>query len=361
MPKKTRHNKEAEMYPVVKRFLNKQYDCNTVYADLPGDALKVRLRRNQKFREIDVVGIAKSNSSNPIVHLCEGKRFSKGESFENAIEQLSAVRESGDKLWVFVPKKQWEEDLDDEDRKLNRTRIKEHHFGLLLVDTDKRQCHEEVSAPSENPKMLPEKKNELLEMLEIEQEELPYFLPGILSKEEAGVAASTFGLIYDFIQNEVHETWNEVFKEQKKATLSLNWSQNWQRIRSSRISDSPPWLIIQTSLWWKDKIGIEGDPFGTYLGDGQPRIWVWCALLSKEIPEEIYQYFGEWYFYAENSKGEGNMQRARDIYDLSLWEKSGYVKEHYIGYSLNVIDRTSKGIQNELCLALKALKKYAAQ
>jgi predicted RecB family endonuclease len=78
----------------VKNFFKKNYKCQDVVADLPNDDFVVRVPRNLRKREIDVVSV-RETPKEIVDHLAEGKTVAKSHSFAEAVNQLDDALSSG--------------------------------------------------------------------------------------------------------------------------------------------------------------------------------------------------------------------------------------------------------------------------
>jgi hypothetical protein len=244
--------KEAEMYPIIRDYFLTKVKCDNVFVDGEGG---VRLEKNLHIGKIDLAALKNPASKDCEIHLIEAKLFAKRHSFAACVNQITAVRDSADRLWVAFPEAQWKS-LRETDRQRNANKLSDSAVGLLLVTSE--GCYPEIDAPL-NPERSRLGRTEVLEHLGFLSDP---FLPQVssLGLVEAKNAAGTMALTC-MVADILYEI------EHKRVTF--------HRYAGYLYNDD-----FVTNGWFVPIVELSGslycelDPFGRLLGDGVPAAWV---------------------------------------------------------------------------------------
>lgn len=251
-------SKETALYPAVKRWFQQERHCSSCVADLPRD-LKVRLPRNLKIREIDVVALEPTAWGRPLVHLAEGKRFASGESLAACVNQADSVRAAADYVWVFFPKSDWEA-VEAKQRVRNEEHVKSRDMGLLLVQG--RSCEVIIEAPRN--KAVDEE--EAMRVFEALDESPMSIMPTVdqLGASEAVRAASTMALV-------------SAVEEVVSSVVNCD---DWTNAHNDSEAVRRGFYVRALET---ETLYLELDPWGCYLRNGSPVLWFWAELTSEQL------------------------------------------------------------------------------
>lgn len=268
MPKKRKDSEEA-MYPVVKRHFLKMH-CTKVVADLPDESWKAHIPRNDHLRDVDVIAVESQDSTTKSIHVAEGKRLTTGHAFEQCLLQLNSVRGSADFLWAFLPKDQWVR-LSEKDIQKNLALVRKEGIGLIVVDTEANRC-EVIREATRNQDVDEEDRQLLLGKIGLEGElKFPVVeVLGTVAAEKAMQAISLMCMV-EFI-------FREIIPGAKKKFYLTEYYDN---IRDAAEASTKHGAWFATGHWFRDDMCIDFDPFGRYLADGVPVVWI-CKVATKE-------------------------------------------------------------------------------
>jgi hypothetical protein len=104
------------------------------------------------------------------------------------------------------------------------------------------------------------------------------------------------------------------------------------------------------------KAYLEGDPYGYYADDGVPAVWVFVPVPSLTAAERIAPKGAGWFIFGLNRAEEHRIQRVEDA-DWQQTARDGFTRYPHLAYRLLVLDRTPKGISQELNVVLDATEK----
>lgn len=98
--------RESEMYPKIRDYFRNTLKCEKIVLEGEGKG-GVRLEKNLRIGRIDVAALKNPTGKTCEIHLIEAKSFAKREAFDACVNQVYAVRDSADMLWVAFPEAQW--------------------------------------------------------------------------------------------------------------------------------------------------------------------------------------------------------------------------------------------------------------
>ncbi|MCX5778743.1 MAG: hypothetical protein NTU66_05980 [Elusimicrobia bacterium] len=257
--------RETDMYPVIEEYFLKTLKCDKVFKD--GDETFLSLKKNLRKGEVDLTALEDVEESNCKIHLVEAKSFAKRHSFQECLHQITAIKDSGNYLWVAFPEREWES-LNEKEKKENITEIKEKGLGLLLVNEN--VCYPEIKSPLN--KISEENKNTVLEHLGLFAGDTYLPIVETLGGEECKKAARIM-LLMEMVENCV----KEITKKMKVDTQEGN-------------EDSFTKYFYNTSIYLSDHVGIEFDPFSCYLRDSAPSVWVWLLFNDSSTKNDFEKY-----------------------------------------------------------------------
>ncbi|MCX6994071.1 MAG: hypothetical protein NT011_13145 [Kiritimatiellaeota bacterium] len=333
-----KRRREEDMYPAIKRYFIKKLDCEHISVDLPGQK-KVHLPRNLSKRDPDVLGITTDGE----VVAAEGKLLSQsGQPFEVCIEQLLSLKSFADHLYAFFPKEEWNE-LSADDVKTNRKRLKNKGIGLILVD-QKSRCFDILNVPP-NPDVEESKRDAVKKQLGLQADDrIPDI--GCLSTSDATVANKLLCLVDETITEAVRTALRKVFKQAKKK------GKNWDvyPIAGSEGCDARVFRVY----FDHGAVDVEIDPFGAYLRDGRPCIWV-----SKAVEDDFFETKGRRcdsigthaYFLDKGdvvSLYDATTDRARRCSEAGFWS--------FLMHQIPFLGRSRSGLEDELEAVIRAAK-----
>jgi hypothetical protein len=254
---------ERALYPPVKQWFKAERGCDVAVADTPKDKLKVRLPRNLKKREIDVVALEPTARERSVVHLAEGKLFADGQSLETCLNQAESVRAVGDFAWVFFPKRDWDK-VPEKERRHNEQLVTARGMGLLLVKG--KSCEARILAPS-NPH---KDENSVAEVFEALGESRDAVFPpvSVLGAAEAQRAAGTMALV-------------AMVKDIVSQILNCRWEDSGHDGGHVRRGFYIVWSDVEEDVY------PEIDPWGGYLRDGIPALWLWQNITVPQLLDRL--------------------------------------------------------------------------
>ena len=326
------------MYEAVKKFFRKKLECNHVVSDSPDDT-KVHLARNLAKRDPDVIGV----TSDGEICVAEGKLLSKGaQPFEGCIEQLLSLKSFANHLYAFFPKEEWDE-LSVDDVRTNKKRLKDKGIGLILVD-QKSKCFDILNAPP-NPDVEESKRDAVKKQLGLLADDR---IPDIccLSASDATVANKLLCLVDETITEAVRTALRKVFKQAKKK--GGGWG-----VYPFAKSEGCDARVFRIYINHGD-VNVEIDPFGAYLKDGKPCIWV-----SKGVEDDFFKTtcaptnsIGTHVCFED--KGEvvsfydATLDRARCCSEAGSWL--------FLMHQIPFLGRSRSGLEHELEAVIRAVK-----
>ncbi|MEM3616800.1 MAG: hypothetical protein QXZ02_06500 [Candidatus Bathyarchaeia archaeon] len=138
--------KEQSLYPIVKKFLDSHFGCNSVQ-----DKVVFNLLKNWK---IDVVGAVKSDSEYAIIAV-EVKPFIRPDTFLQAISQAEMYQKVSKRAYIAFPEKEileYEKDYpEDWQKMLNIAKAK--GIGVLSIGSKTCTIKEEATEFPQNPEV----------------------------------------------------------------------------------------------------------------------------------------------------------------------------------------------------------------
>lgn len=272
---------EASLYKPVKEWFLKHRGCEDAVADLPDETRKVRLNANLRIGEIDVVAIESVRKGRRLVHIAEGKRFCKRESFSNCLAQADAVRRYADFLWVFFPKADWLA-VPSNDRQANEEAVRKHGFGLLLVSG--KNCEVAIDAPK-NQDVVDSYAANVFAALEVSAVNTVPFVPplGVMTADyAASLSALTRGL-ETLISGALDST--------------VAWDDDWG-------FDAVEHQFYVSTLEL-ERCYVVVDPFARYLKDGIPAVWI-LRTISRTVFDRLMT--------------SGKLRGSHVMFDNDLWD-----------------------------------------
>jgi hypothetical protein len=339
---------ESDMYPYIKDFFRKSYKCKDVVADLPDDPYLVRVPKNLRNREIDVVAV-RETPNEVIVHLAEGKTFEKSHSFAEAVNQLEDVSEFGHFLWVFFPAKKWAL-LPHAEREADEKKLGTKGFGLLLVDG--KEVIEELTARPQKP--TPDKIGEVLRCMgKIRRECLPVLDALDANHRHLASRASATGAVAATL----------VAAALRRAGLGKVTINQWELdFDDVDLDEWCDWFYLNDVELDIPEISIQTDPFGVHLRDGRAVLWVWSDTSEQRLEEYVRRPvhpFGT-HVYAQDSV-YGWQWQIQVLADVDATAVRRIVARGFgtllIGHRLELSGRSAARLGDEAVAAVKQAKK----
>jgi hypothetical protein len=333
---KTFPQKESDMYPIIKDFFLKS--CDKVFVD------GVRLRKNLRIGRVDVTALENPDGVASQIHLIEAKSFAKRQSFEECVNQLEAVRDSGDRLWAAFPENQWNS-LKETERRGNVKKLNEHGFGLLLLNPT--QCYPEINAPP-NGKVTEAGRAEVLQQLGFATD---LFMANVqtLGVAEARKAGSIMALI-----SMVADILNEV--ESKRVGFQRYWGFEYDKD-----CVSAGWYVPNVEL--KGQVFCELDPFGCFLGDGVPTAWVGVVMPLDKVFARVKRGpgFGT-HVYLDDSEGYNwkTIPIVDGIEAIEYWADRGLNDGVNLIQRIEVLGRMKSSLKSDFDRVIKEARKCKA-
>jgi len=323
--------REVQMYRAIKRYFVKHIGCKAVFADLPDEKKKIHLPRNLSKRDPDVIGAGDDKE----IFVAEGKMLSQsGQPFEQCVEQLLSLKAFADHLYAFFPNDDWERlTKDDADR--NRKILKAKGIGLILVDE---RGHTRAVLPATSNDAEESKKNEVLRILGLVKDT---HVPSVdyLSSSDAALATKMICLVDDLGREIGQEAVAKVFSGKK------------HRFVFDTFSHENGGNVFRCAAW-PGHVGFEFDPFGAYLGDGRPCIWIGrnmsdgflLNLLEAESPA-----FGTHVWF-------GDKDETLPLQDVTP-ERVKQCDNMWLEHRIEFFGRSRDGLKRELETCLLAAKR----
>jgi len=330
---KKRH--EEDMYPAVKRFFSRELRCKHIAVDLP-DQKKVHLPRNLGTRDPDVLGVTEDGE----VAVAEGKLLAvTGQPFEQCVQQVDSLRSFADHLYVFFPESDWG-DLSKEDAKEDIKVLRDKKIGLILVDENGK--YKVRFKPPNNDTVEEAKRVQVKELMGLTtNDRIPRFegLDPLAARKANAILCGLEDALIEVVQTAV----GNVFKNAKKkrgAYQSFDARQNVFR-----------WYVCLPG-----DIVVEIEPFGTYLDDGQPCIWISKQaseeFLKKYLEDEALR-FGTHVFFCDENE---NVPRA-DVTAERIARCVEQESSHYVCHKVDISERSKSGLRREMESLLRQCKK----
>jgi len=332
---------ETEMYPVIKEFFLKSLKCDAVFVD--GDDTFVRLQRNLRIREVDVVALENPDGADPRVHLIEAKRFVKGQSFEECFNQVEAIRPSGDRLWVAFPESEWKS-LPSADQRRNERKLNEYGFGLLLVT--EAECYWDIKAPP-NREVTDAGRSEVLQQLGFATDP---FMPvvGTLGTAEAKKAAGLMALTY-MVADILYKL------ERRKA----NFQRDWDSEQDKNFVDHG-WFVPSINL--TGKVVCELDPFGRLLEDSFPTAWVEIELSLENVSARLDRGtgFGTHVYLDDGAWKWKTISIADGIGAIKYWADRGLDETVKLMQRIDIVGRVTESLRSDFERVIRDARKCVA-
>jgi hypothetical protein len=258
------------------------------------------------------------------------------------VNQLEAIKDSGDRLWVAFPENQWKS-LVETERRGNEERLNEHGFGLLLVNPT--ECYSERKAPP-NRKVTESGRIEVLQQLGFSTD---LFMPNVqtLGVAEARKAGSIMALICM-----VADILNEV--ESKRVGFQRYWGFEYDKDYVSA-----GWYVPNVL---NGQVFCELDPFGCLLGDGVPTVWVEVDMPLDKVYSRVDggSGFGT-HVYLDNGKWEWKTIPIVDgIRAVKYWADRGFNEEVNLIQRIEILGRMKSSLKSEFDRAIKEARKCKA-
>lgn len=320
--------KEAEMYPIIKDYFRNTLKCDPVIVDGEGG---VRLEKNLHIGEIDLAALKDPTGKACEIHLIEAKLFTKREAFEQCVNQIDAVRDSGDRLWVAFPEAQWKSLLPT-DHQRNEKRLNDSAVGLLLVTSE--ECYAEIKAPP-NREVTESGRREVLQQLGFVTNPL---LPDVssLGRVEAKKAAGLMALTC-MVADILYEL------EKKRITLRRDWD---------NLADDD----YVANGWFLPTLELSGpvdcslDPFGRLLQDGVPSVWVSVTPSIDNIFGRLQQGSGYGtHVYLEDGEWQWKMIPVADGGEaVRYWVDRGLGEDVELCVRLEISGRMKSSLKSDL-------------
>jgi len=345
------YTREKEMYEAVKSYFLKSLGCEVVVADSAADAKKFKLLRNLRIRRPDVIGMKSNNE----IYIAEGKLLTKGAApFESCVSQACSLKVFADYCYVFFPKSDWTR-LSQDEIQYNQNYATERGVGIILVD-EPDNCRE-ILMPRYNPKKSPKKRKEAIELLnDIAGRSAAEPIPSSprLSPSEAGNANRLLSMMMAVERDILRNLAKKLFR---KARMQHDEG-SFQDFGDSSYSTKAQGFILCKHYSKDEKILIEIDPFGQYLKDGHPCLWVSAqvgydklrSLLSaqpRSFGTHIYIDYGE-------------RDETRPIFDVKEQDVTSYRTSEadvWLCHKAEVFGREREGLESEIAFLVAQARK----
>jgi hypothetical protein len=337
--KRKRRDIESAMYEPVRRYFEKECDCTKTHVDVPDDPLSFQLERNLDIREPDFIGIGKGSR----VFMAEGKVLSySSNAFDQCLAQAVSMKKYADYIFAFFPHDEWST-LPESDLETNKRALREQGIGLLLVDRERNSCEREMGA-AHNTTFDKVSHDSIVKAFSgdadqalVETVSLPY--------AQAESVSRMLSLLQDLADSTVRDAFRKVFKRSYKKVFFKRWR-----------DPSEPFYIW---VHYHGSIGVEIDPFGLYLRDGRPCIWVFVETTFGKAKKWIAQparKFGS-HVHVEFEEGGYLCVPIPEIGSNPVI--SGLVDNHdfYICHHMDLHGRSKKGLSLEIGDLLMQAKK----
>jgi hypothetical protein len=194
------------------------------------------------------------------------------------VNQLEDASDYGHYLWVFFPKSQWTA-LPIGEREQKEKKLRTKGFGLLLVEGH--VVTEELVAKRHNP--TPDKIDEVLRCmgkLSIERDRLPVVDAIDASQRlQASRAAAAAAIAAPFVAAALEKAGLG-----KVAFKTMDWE-----LGDEDLENWVDHLFLLHDADLNEGINIQTDPFGQYLQDGRPALWIWSATSKENLEKYISQ------------------------------------------------------------------------
>lgn len=334
---------EKDMYPAVKKYFKEEHDCGEfTTADLLNEKM-VGIQRNLSKRYPDVVGINKDGE----VLIAEGKILEKsGHPFEDCVNQIDNLKPCADYLFVFFPKDQWSK-LSSDDVARNLRILKEKNIGLILVDINRNNAKPKWQ-PVHNDTVEDKKRKIFLKNMNYYIGGNSYNIQGLNpeSAEQANeILCLCFYIITKLIEEIIKKVAQKVTGEWMAFTVGEDYEDCFKMFKwSVELGEEPK------------RIAVEVDPFGLYLEDGQPSIWIHKEVSQKFIKYYIEQQknvrFGTHGFFDNN----GECVLRNEITEKQIDDCAKTEETIWICQQINICGRTQSGLKKEIEYFLKQAK-----
>jgi hypothetical protein len=262
-----------------------------------------------------------------------------GAAVQQAMAQLRAIAPWSDYLYLALEQDDWDNRSGPHQRQLEGE-VGKLGFGLLLVDSEG-NVSQQVE-PHRNGDV--EKRDELLLQLDVQLERAKLF-SGRLGTTAAAVAASCLSEILESLDL-IGSEWHAAFAGKDRSGSYGLWSLG---------VTEPAFVTVETQLEiLRPHIYVEGDPFGGYLEDGEPRIWLWreVAELTPLAGLPLKPALRGWCFYASDKDNETDQTKRVEDVNIEHWQREGLTHWCHIGYPLTFLGRSRQGIRAEFKQAL---------
>lgn len=281
----------------------------------------------------DVIGVAKKAASY-VVHIVECKLLGSGRhKFVETLSQLEGWKEYGERLWAAFPEQDWKK-VDRRVRESFESQLREKDFGLVLSDGKNSRIELEAGR---NDTVDRKKKQDLLERMHIDfpDEPIPVFRLDRLTAHDAAAAAAW---CHDLLTVEGLEATGLKGK-----------------------SPSPTYDHEHHPFFWEgwyrnDSLGICGDPFGIFVGDGRPSIVIWRHLENIDQLRRQKAWMLGAYVYALKPDDTFRVSPLLDL-DLEEWQESETGSDLWLFWPVRIEGRTPSGVGLDLARLWKRVKK----
>jgi hypothetical protein len=332
---------ENAQYPPIEEYMQTEWGCDS-HTWRVGKKPRVTLEIGEPNRRVpDVVGARRTaagwetliaEAKNPVAH-----------GVQQALAQLDAVAAWADYLFLSLRADDWHAP-----KRLAASRdeilsaIERRGYGLLLVDGVDVQC---LKRPIKNASASRARRAALLEQLGVDEDDGERVIGTRVAGPDLVQVARQLGMTDQYLWD-IETQWNEKFPGKNRRA-------DYTRLVTAYRDDPPCVLLSLASLERNLKllpdscVDVEGDPFGQYIGDGVPALWVWVTTSAfRSIDGDLKQFWRNWYYYAENDETH-RLARLENL-DLAAFRAAGLTTEVCVGRPVVLWNRTRQGVLDEV-------------
>jgi len=319
---------EKDMYPLVRNFFEQDLRCKYVRETSDEQAIKIEGRGKP-----DIVGLS-IKEGEYLIHMAEGKLLRNRQNFSECMGQAESCQGYADYLWVFFPKDEYNR-LYEETRNEYKQKLEEKGIGLLLVSDEV----ERIQKSEQNRKISQEKRKQVLLQFDTIEQVISFEKP---LKEHLTNTSEIFCCFYDIMKNIV----GGVMNKKRKVSEHIEARRNWYVLK-----------------YYGDGVGIEADPFGLYLRNGEPMLWVWGNIsdnrLKNYLDKKEFLFGTHILFEDKDYSPKGQIKSIYEVeketVDIFVTQKG--LKNIWIGHAIDVNGRTREGLKKQLQYLLRLAKK----
>lgn len=341
MAKPAKRQMENAQYPPVEDHLRKEWGCEE-HTWRVGKKPRVVLQVAEPNRRVpDVVAARRTpagwetlivEAKNPVAH-----------GVQQALAQLDAVRDWGDYLFLSLRADDWHAP-----RRLDAGRddilssVEKRGYGLLLVDGSKVQC---LKAPTKNPSISTRRRADLLEQLDVDVDDGEREIGARIPPDDLSRVARQLGMTDQYLWD-IEDLWYEKFPAKKRRAEYTDLTTEY--------CEEPPFVMLSLSSLERglktardSVVDVEADPFGQYLGDGVPALWVWVTTPAfRTLDPELKRLCRDWYYYAESDE---TYRVARlECLDLQAFRAERLTFNVCVGRPIVLWNRSKQGVLDEV-------------